>query len=180
MTPASIEMVIEGLKQETRLAFEIDRPADTAGEWWLDLEVDGMPTNVSWQSGRGFGVFTSEPGFGGRPNELYEEPRDAVVRLLQMAAHWRKERKCYALSLREVRQLVGETQSQVAEALATDQARVSRLERPGDMKISTLIGYLSALGGTLEVRARFPAFEAPIDVMRLAGHLDQRRRQHAA
>jgi Helix-turn-helix. len=46
------------------------------------------------------------------------------------------------------------SQADVAKRLAVSQANISQIER-GDVKISTLAGYVGALGGKLEVRAVF-------------------------
>ena len=55
--------------------------------------------------------------------------------------------------LREARNM---TQVQVAEALGSSQANVSKLERRDDVYLSTLSDYVEALGGRLELRAVFP------------------------
>lgn len=55
--------------------------------------------------------------------------------------------------LREARQL---TQEQLAEQLKTGQAAVSKLERRTDMYISTLRRFIEAMGGRLDIVARFP------------------------
>ena len=180
MTPEPIAKLLAALERESALAFQLDRPADPAGQWWIDLEVDGLPTNVSWRRAQGFGLYTADAGFGGRPNEIYEDADQAASRLLQMAARWRNREAAQALSLRDVRHLVGETQSRLAETLGTDQARVSRLEKPGDVKISTLMRYLNAMGGVLEVRVRFPSFEAPIDLGELTGEPGRLKNHDAA
>ncbi|MBI4261223.1 MAG: XRE family transcriptional regulator [Actinobacteria bacterium] len=44
----------------------------------------------------------------------------------------------------------------LAGALGVSQANVSRVEREGDVYLSTLRNYVSALGGKLELRAVFP------------------------
>jgi DNA-binding XRE family transcriptional regulator len=44
----------------------------------------------------------------------------------------------------------------VAEALGTSQANVSRIEHERDPYLSTLKGYIEALGGRLEMLAVFP------------------------
>lgn len=157
-----INAFISRLQAETPVAFEIDVPAEPHGEWWIDLEIDGMRSNVLWKPSLGFGVFTDEAGFGTRPQEIYEDPAEAGTRILQLAAHWRRDARYHALGLRDLRHLLGETQFHIAQALGTDQARVSRMEMGRDMKLSTLINYLGAMGGTLELRAHFPSFEAPI------------------
>jgi len=48
------------------------------------------------------------------------------------------------------------TQQQLAKILNTNQAAVSKLERRADMYLSTLRGFIKAMGGDLEIRAVFP------------------------
>jgi DNA-binding XRE family transcriptional regulator len=60
------------------------------------------------------------------------------------------------LALQEMRQLVGITQSEVAQKLGIPQSNVSRLEKSSDMLISTLRGYVEALGGKLEIAIELP------------------------
>lgn len=55
--------------------------------------------------------------------------------------------------LREARKL---SQQEIASSLHIKQAAVSKLERRTDMYISTLRKYLRAMGGDLEITARFP------------------------
>jgi plasmid maintenance system antidote protein VapI len=60
------------------------------------------------------------------------------------------------LLLSEIRELAGKSQSQVADALSIKQPSLSKLEKQADMQISTLRRVVNALGGELEVIARFP------------------------
>ena len=55
--------------------------------------------------------------------------------------------------LREARQV---TQAKVAEALDVTQSNISRIEHQDDIYLSTLSGYVTALGGKLEILAVFP------------------------
>lgn len=55
--------------------------------------------------------------------------------------------------LREARRL---TQKQIAETMHIDQSRVSKIERRTDAYVSTLRNFVAALGGELELVARFP------------------------
>jgi transcriptional regulator with XRE-family HTH domain len=67
------------------------------------------------------------------------------------------------LTLQELRQnLATLSQDEVAEILEVTQGYVSRLERQGDMLLSRLYGYVQALGGDVEIRARFPDQEVRI------------------
>ena len=56
-----------------------------------------------------------------------------------------------ALGLRALRELSGHTQIEVADTLDANQSQVSRLERQGDAKLSTLQRYISATGGHMNV-----------------------------
>jgi transcriptional regulator with XRE-family HTH domain len=67
------------------------------------------------------------------------------------------------LLLSEVRQLAGKSQRQVAEALGIKQPSLSKLEKQSDMQISTLQKIVKALGGELEVLAKFPKGTVKID-----------------
>jgi transcriptional regulator with XRE-family HTH domain len=62
--------------------------------------------------------------------------------------------------IREARSL---TQTRLAEALGVNQGAVSKLERRTDMYVSTLRGYLKAMGAELQIKAVFPDGEVLID-----------------
>ena len=57
----------------------------------------------------------------------------------------------------ELRQLAGKSQREIAEILGIKQPSLSKLEKQSDMQISTLRGIIAALGGELEIVARFPS-----------------------
>ncbi len=61
-----------------------------------------------------------------------------------------------ALALAEIRASRGLTQVDVARVLQTSQASVSKIERRNDLYLSTLRGFVEALGGRLELAAVFP------------------------
>lgn len=69
-----------------------------------------------------------------------------------------------ALALAQVRESTGLTQQDLAAVLAVTQANVSRIERSGDLYLSTLRRYVEAMGGDLEVVAVFPDRRVPIVV----------------
>lgn len=59
------------------------------------------------------------------------------------------------VTLRELRAIAGKSQVDVADAMGVAQGEVSRLEHRDDARLSTLQKYVKALGGELEVVARF-------------------------
>ena len=73
------------------------------------------------------------------------------------------------LLLSEIRKCAGKSQRQVAHALGIRQPSLSKLEKQSDMQISTLRRIVNALGGELEVSARFPAGTVKIEPFNAAG-----------
>ncbi len=65
--------------------------------------------------------------------------------------------------LSEIRQLAGKNQHEVAEILGIKQPSLSKLEKQSDIQISTLRKIIEALGGELEILARFPKGTVKID-----------------
>lgn len=60
------------------------------------------------------------------------------------------------MPLQELRQARKLSQEQMAKTLHTKQSNVSRIEKRTDMYISTLRSVIKAMGGDLEIVARFP------------------------
>jgi DNA-binding XRE family transcriptional regulator len=71
-------------------------------------------------------------------------------------AHERAETLLAELPLQALRQARKLTQEALAKTLGSEQALVSKLERRADMYVSSLRTYIEALGGELEIVARFP------------------------
>jgi transcriptional regulator with XRE-family HTH domain len=62
----------------------------------------------------------------------------------------------HEMALHELRQARDRSQQELARDLHVGQPAVARLERRADMYVSNLRRYIEALGGTLEITARFP------------------------
>ena len=60
------------------------------------------------------------------------------------------------MPLNELRQARGLSQKVLAEVLHVQQPSIAKMERRTDMYISTLRSHIEAMGGQLEVIARFP------------------------
>jgi len=74
------------------------------------------------------------------------------------------------LLLSEIRKLAGKSQREVAAALGIKQPSLSKLESQSDMQISTLRRIVAALGGELDVIARFPKGIVRIDQFEERAH----------
>jgi ribosome-binding protein aMBF1 (putative translation factor) len=60
------------------------------------------------------------------------------------------------MPLNELRQARGLSQKMLAEVLHVQQPAIAKIERRTDMYISTLRSHIEAMGGQLDVVARFP------------------------
>jgi transcriptional regulator with XRE-family HTH domain len=76
-------------------------------------------------------------------------------------------------TLKDLRQAVAQTQDELAAALGVGQDTISRLEKRSDMLLSTLRRYVEAMGGKLELVAKFPD-RPPLVIDHLAGETSSR------
>lgn len=60
------------------------------------------------------------------------------------------------MPLNELRQARGLSQKMLAEVLHVQQPAIAKIEKRADMYLSTLRSHIEAMGGELEVIARFP------------------------
>ena len=71
------------------------------------------------------------------------------------ASRQQAEDEVLEMNLRALREVSGKTQTEIAELVKMTQSQLSRLEHRDDHLVSTLRRYVEALGGELEVIARF-------------------------
>jgi ribosome-binding protein aMBF1 (putative translation factor) len=91
-----------------------------------------------------------------RLTEHFSEERQAKVsqRTVQLKAE---------MALAELRQALQLSQAQLAANLQVKQPAVARLEKRTDMYVSHLRKVIEAMGGELDIIARFPEGEVKID-----------------
>jgi len=82
-----------------------------------------------------------------------------------------------ALALAELREARDLTQVQLAKKLGIDQGAVSKIERRADMYLSTLRNVIGAMGGKLELTARFPSGDAHVVTFRSTEPTKRKGRQ---
>ena len=83
------------------------------------------------------------------------------------------------MSLQDLRKAIGKTQTAIAKRLKVGQDAVSKLETRSDMYISTLRSVLEAMGGELELVARFPD-RPPVRIQELGAAAPRRKRAKRA
>lgn len=77
-------------------------------------------------------------------------------------------------TLQALRKAAGLTQAKISQELNMPQSNVSRLEKNSDMLLSTLQGYIAALGGKLSLTVELPN-KPPIALTGLGDLLDPER-----
>ncbi|MGH7475504.1 MAG: XRE family transcriptional regulator [Longimicrobiales bacterium] len=86
----------------------------------------------------------------------YRELQAELPAEVRERAQRRADSIAAAMQLDELRRSRDLTQEELATRLGTYQSAVSKLERRADMHISTLRSVIAAMGGELEIVARFP------------------------
>lgn len=92
-------------------------------------------------------------------NELFSKMKPEA----QEWVNARSSELLQAMALADVRRAQASTQQQLAKTLGVNQAWISRVERQTDMYLSTLRSYIEALGGELEISARFDNCLIPLN-----------------
>ena len=87
--------------------------------------------------------------------DLKKQSRGKITKAQQAEDEAWVRRELVLLNLKELRTLAGKTQVEVAARLRRTQSQLSKLERQDDALLSTLRDYVKALGGELELVARF-------------------------
>jgi predicted XRE-type DNA-binding protein len=135
----------------------LSRPARPGGVWTIDVDLGRHEVVVQWSSKRGFGLSTpTDDDYATSPGEVIADADRAVARtveLLRGGQRTRPRREMFLQKLREQRQI---SQESLADLIGVRQGSVSKAERREDMLISTLRAFVEALGGELELIARFP------------------------
>lgn len=76
------------------------------------------------------------------------------------------------MPLAELRHALKLSQKEIAELLNVEQPSISKLEKRTDMYISSLRNFIEAMGGELEIVARFPTGDVRINQFEDLGEKD--------
>jgi ribosome-binding protein aMBF1 (putative translation factor) len=115
---------------------------------------------VHWEPKTGFGLHpaSDEAVFGELPPERYADTAMVLRRVEQLV----DDGQVGVVGLRDLREVQGLSQAELANRLGIQQAAVSKVERRQDLHLDTLSAIVKALGGTLEMKVRFPGGEVPL------------------
>lgn len=144
------------------IQYEYDPSELEGGSSWLDLNLDDQTINIEWKPSSGFGLYVNEDreSYGSGPTEIYRDSEIMFKRLLILF-----EQHKFHLKLKEIREILGVSQVELGKMLGKQQAAVSKLEaRESDVLFKNICSVITALGGTLEIRAHFDSFDVPLDL----------------
>jgi len=89
------------------------------------------------------------------PTRKFHELVESIPTERQQRIANRVQESLASMPLEEIRKARQMTQAKLAETLGVNQGEISKIEHRTDIYISTLAGYIEALGGKLEIRAIF-------------------------
>lgn len=156
---------VEQLSKELKSYFpdaEIEtRKSDNPdGFQFLNVYVGDFEVDVEWKTGHGFGISSfhdgssSLEGLFDSPNEWYTTEQAALHRIASLVFDQRCTRPRQS-KMCDLRQERGISQEELSEQLKVKQATYSKLERRGDVKVSSLKRVIEAMGGKLVIQAIF-------------------------
>ena len=128
------------------------------GSWFIDVSKGKQSLVIEYRPKLGFGI-TSTPDGGVRrrsrrvPRQRRANPPSVSSSCFRSRQRTKPQRVELLKQLREGR---GVSQVELAELLGIRQPTVSKMERRGDVNVSTLRRFVEAMGGRLLVTAEFP------------------------
>jgi hypothetical protein len=138
------------------LVLQVPNPPRPTAAWWLEVERQGHHVSIEWKPRRGFGLTSPAEGLGEGAEETYDDVGSTARRIVELIRAKGRTETPVARALAALRQQRRFSQEDLAKALNIRQAAVSKMERRGDMHVSTLRKAVKAMGGKLELRAKFP------------------------
>ncbi|MGF6492013.1 hypothetical protein ABIE56_000166 [Luteibacter sp. 621] len=154
MRREDMDVFVEALRDEG-FTVSVDASERHGGPWFIDVATGQFQTTAMWSSADGFGLFAGEVGYGDRPSETFLDVSRAVTRIKQMHNQWLAKGYFLSPSLADLRQLLNTSQEELGRLAHLKQSAVSRFEGRDDVKLSSLVAYVSALGGRVELRVHF-------------------------
>jgi transcriptional regulator with XRE-family HTH domain len=91
-----------------------------------------------------------------RKNDMPRNLEQVLAKLPSKRRAKVQQRAAELATLKDLRHAVEQTQEELATALGVGQDTISRLEQRSDMLLSTLKRYVEAMGGKLDLVAKFP------------------------
>lgn len=157
MNMEHVEQIVREIEERIPgVRTRVERTQSARGPVWVDVTNGKFGAAVEWRQGMGFGL-TSLPsdGFDEAADETYDSVAELVDRVEELMSGKARTRAPQEAVLRQLREHRRVSQDALARLLGVSQPNVSRLERRVDMNIRTLRAVVEAIGGRLEITARF-------------------------
>jgi len=150
------DIVDEIKKRLPDVRTRVEKVEGPRGPVWVDVSNGRSGVVIEWRQGMGYGV-TSLPSdsIGTASDETYEAASEVVDRVEQLLNKGLRTQPPQEAALQRLREHRRVSQDELARRLGVSQPSVSRMEHRLDMNISTLRSVVEAIGGTLEIVARF-------------------------
>jgi DNA-binding Xre family transcriptional regulator len=103
------------------------------------------------------------------PTRNFRQLVEAMPPARQQKIETRFQESLASMPLEELRKAREMTELQLGEVLGIHHSEVSKIEHRADICVSTLVEYVEALGGHLEIRAIFPDREVRVSPFEHAG-----------
>jgi len=146
------------LERVPGIAVKVTAPSGRGSVWWIDASVRCHSVVVEWSPEDGFGLSSTDGNdFNTAASEVIvdaDEALEHIIDVLKTGKPIPPRREMFLQRLREHRDVSQET---LADLMRVSQATISKTERRGDMLLSTLRSFVEALGGHLQVVAKFPS-----------------------
>lgn len=159
--PTAVRQFLEALEtMHPGLSVVCEKGGLATGDWWMDVGHASGSFAVHWEPGAGFGLHpaSAEAVLGELPPERYADTAMLLRRVEQLL----DDGTVGVVGLRDLREVQGLSQAELAARLGIQQAAVSKVERRQDLHLDTLSAIVTALGGTLEMKVKFPGGEVPL------------------
>lgn len=160
-TPTAVRQFLEALEtMHPGLSVVCEKGGVASGDWWMDVGHARGSFTVRWEPKAGFGLHpaSDEAALGELPPERYADTAMLLRRVEQLL----DDGAVGVVGLRDLREVRGLSQAELAARLGIQQAAVSKVERRQDLHLDTLTAIVTALGGTLEMKVKFPGGEVPL------------------
>ena len=154
--------IAENIKAEfPGIEISVRKAANPTGFDYLNVRCGGIEVAVVWNQDQGFGLSSfdekADPldGLYSSPDEWYTNAAAVFHRVVSLLIDHQQTKPPVA-SISEIRQERHISQETVSSRLKVKQATYSKLERRGDVKVSSLKKVIEAMGGKLRIEAIFP------------------------
>ncbi len=157
---------VDELKQKLTSCFpdaeiEMRKADDPNGFQFLNVYAGTLEVAVEWKPNMHFGL-SSFCGDSSALDGLFDTPSEwcstteATFHRIASLIYDQKSTIHQASKISEIRHDRGMSQEHLSEQLNVKQATYSKLERRGDVKVSSLRKVIEAMGGRLRIQAFFP------------------------